>query len=95
VARVSHVPYLLAYALMGTEEDAVRVAGNSFRDATRVAQSDPDMVLDFLLTNRGPVGRAARRLTARLRSLVERIRRGDVRSLRAEFQDARARRGGL
>ena len=54
VARVSHIPYLLAYALMGTPEDSVRVCGNSFRDATRVAKSDPDMVLDFLLTNRDP-----------------------------------------
>ncbi|HXX94223.1 MAG TPA: prephenate dehydrogenase/arogenate dehydrogenase family protein, partial [Planctomycetota bacterium] len=36
VARVSHIPYLLSYALMGTPEDAIRVCGNSFRDATRV-----------------------------------------------------------
>ena len=41
VARVSHLPYLLAYALMGTPEDAIRVSGNSFRDATRVAGLGP------------------------------------------------------
>jgi hypothetical protein len=43
----------MSYALMGTPEDSIRVCGNSFRDATRVAKSDPDMVLDFLLTTRG------------------------------------------
>jgi prephenate dehydrogenase len=95
VARISHVPYLLAYALMGTEEDALRVAGSSFRDATRVAQSDPDMVLDFLLTNRGPIARSAGRLAGRLRALVGRIRRGDAEGLRAAFRAARERRGRL
>lgn len=95
VARVSHVPYLLAYALMGTEAEATAVAGNSFRDATRVALSDPDMVLDFLLTNRRPIGRAAGRLIARLRALVGRVERGDVDGLRAVLEAARARRARL
>jgi prephenate dehydrogenase len=92
---VSHVPYLLAYALMGTEEEAIRVAGNSFRDATRVALSDPDMVLDFLLTNPGPIGKAARRLIGRLRGLTARIEAGDAAGLRAELSKARDRRARL
>lgn len=95
VARVSHVPYLLAYALMGTEEEAIRVCGSSFRDATRVALSDPDMVLDFLLTNPGPIGRASRRLVVRLKALVSRIEAGDARGLRAALAAARARRARL
>ena len=95
VARVSHVPYLLAYALMGTEAEAVRVAGNSFRDATRVALSDPGMVIDFLLTNRGAIRKAAGRLAGRLRALVSRIGRGDVDALRALLGEARARRARL
>ena len=95
VARVSHLPYLLAYALMGTEPEAVRVAGNSFRDATRVAQSDPDMVIDFLLTNRAPIRRAAGRLAGRLAALLSRIERGDVDGLRALLERARARRERL
>jgi prephenate dehydrogenase len=95
VARVSHVPYLLAYALMGTPLDAVRVCGNSFRDATRVAASDPDMVLDFLLTNRGPIQRSARELQARLEQLVRRIVRGDAAGLRKALVRARELRGKL
>lgn len=95
VARVSHVPYLLAYALMGTEEEAVRVAGNSFRDATRVALSDPDMVLDFLLTNAGPIGKASRRLIGRLRGLSAKIGAGDAAGLREELSKARDRRARL
>ncbi len=95
VARVSHVPYLLAYALMGTPREAVRVCGNSFRDATRVALSDVEMVLDFLLTNAGPIRRSARELEARLRDLVGRIARGDGAGLRRLLGAARAARGRI
>jgi prephenate dehydrogenase len=92
VARVSHVPYLLAYALARVDGESARVSGNSFRDATRVALSDPDMVLDFLLTNRGPVRRAARELVARLRALLGRLARGDASALRRALVEARNRR---
>jgi prephenate dehydrogenase len=92
VARVSHIPYLLSYALLGTAGDAIRVCGNSFRDATRVAASDVDMVLDFLLTNRRPIRKAAGELQERLRRLVGAIARGDDRTLRTLMSRARARR---
>jgi prephenate dehydrogenase len=92
VARVSHIPYLLSYALLGTPEDAIRVCGNSFRDATRVAASDVDMVLDFLLTNRDPIRRSARELQERLRVLVSAIDRGDENALRQAMESARRRR---
>ncbi|MBI3858263.1 MAG: prephenate dehydrogenase [Planctomycetes bacterium] len=95
VARVSHIPYLLAYALMGTPEEAIRVCGNSFRDATRVAGSDPDMVLDFLITNRGPIRKSAGELSARLAGLVRMIGRGDAAGLRRALQRARARRAKI
>lgn len=91
VACVSHVPHLLAYALMGTPESALRVCGNSFRDATRVAASDVDMVLDFLLTN-GSLQRATGDLIRRLESLLARLSRRDGTAVRALLGRARARR---
>jgi len=95
VARVSHIPYLLSYALMGTPEDSLRVCGNSFRDATRVAKSEPDMVLDFLLTNRVPIRRSARELTKNLERLLRMIDRGDAAGLRKALARARERRGRI
>jgi prephenate dehydrogenase len=95
VARISHVPYLLAYALMEQPEAALRLAGNSFRDATRVALSDPDMVLDFLLTNRAPARRAARELGRRFLELSVLVGRSDERALRKRLVEARARRARL
>jgi prephenate dehydrogenase len=95
VARVSHIPYLLAYALMGTPDDAVRVCGNSFRDATRVAASDADMVLDFLLTNAGPIRKSAAELKTRLDALLRHIDRGDAAGLRKKLLRARTLRARI
>lgn len=95
VARISHVPYLLSYALMGAPPEALRVAGNSFRDATRVALSEVEMVLDFLLTNRAAVRRAAGELTGRLREFTARIGRGDDAGLRRLMSEARRLRESL
>ncbi|HXG60899.1 MAG TPA: prephenate dehydrogenase [Planctomycetota bacterium] len=95
VARVSHVPHLIAYALAEEPDGAVRVAGNSYRDATRVALADVEMCLDFLLTNRASVGRAAREFGRRLAELARLVERGDEEALRKRLHRARERRQSL
>jgi prephenate dehydrogenase len=59
VAAVSHLPYILANALLqrSAAEDpaAWRLSASGFRDVTRLAGSDPRMILDILLTNRQAV----------------------------------------
>lgn len=59
VAYVSHLPYLLAAALVRTEKEAAardpaldRLAASGFRDTTRLAASETPMMRDILLTNR-------------------------------------------
>lgn len=95
VARVSHVPHLVAYALTEEPDGAVRVAGNSYRDATRVALADVEMCLDILLTNRSAVARAAREFGRRLAELARLVARGDEAALRERLRRARERRSGL
>jgi prephenate dehydrogenase len=57
VATVSHLPTLLSAALMRAATDGRHwaVSASGFRDAARLAGSDPRMVLDILLTNREAV----------------------------------------
>lgn len=60
VAAVSHVTHLLSYALHDVAGDlgrhlVDRVAGPSFRDATRVAASDPAFWADLTTRNRDAV----------------------------------------
>ncbi len=52
-AEASHLPYLIALALSAAAGvDAREIAGPAFRDATRVAQSPPDLWMEILKTNR-------------------------------------------
>ncbi len=95
VAAISHIPYLAAYAFLQVDERAFRVAGNSFRDATRVAASDVDMVLDVMLTNRRHIPRLARQFSRALSRLATAVGRGDERALRKALEAARKRRGQL
>jgi hypothetical protein len=57
-AAVSHLPHLLAFALMNSVagqphgEDFLSLAGPGFRDFTRIAASDPQVWRDVLIANR-------------------------------------------
>ena len=60
VAVASHLPYLISAALMhrAADMDDERiwpVSASGFRDTTRLAGSDPRMMLEILLTNRAAV----------------------------------------
>ncbi|MCH9720001.1 MAG: prephenate dehydrogenase/arogenate dehydrogenase family protein [Actinomycetia bacterium] len=70
VALVSHLPHLLAgglgQALHGSpaqQELALRLAGGSYRDASRVSSSPADRTAEFLVAN-GQVAAAAARAAA-------------------------------
>ncbi|MDP5228485.1 MULTISPECIES: prephenate dehydrogenase [Arthrobacter] len=59
VALVSHLPQvmssLLATRLQEVPEHALSLAGNGLRDTTRIAASDPDLWIQILGANAGPV----------------------------------------
>ena len=93
VAVISHLPHLVAYALMEVAgEEALKLAGSSFGDATRVAKSPPDMVLDFLLTNRTALPAVSRAFQRVLGDLTQAVRDGDRKALRTVVERARKSR---
>lgn len=57
LAATSHLPHLLAYALVdtlsrhGEREEIFRYAAGGFRDFTRIASSDPEMWRDVFVAN--------------------------------------------
>ena len=62
VAVASHLPYLIACALVATAEQAAKrdpvlwdVAASGFRDTSRLSASSVTMMLDILLTNKEAV----------------------------------------
>jgi len=76
VARVSHLPYLLAVALnllVGDDPDRdtlIYLAAGGFRDLTRTASGSPIMSRDMVATNKEALREAAADLKRKLTSLL-------------------------
>jgi prephenate dehydrogenase len=75
MAALSHVPQvvssLLAAAAPHLLPGELALAGQGFRDTTRLAESDPALWASILEGNRGPVAAHARRLAAELAGLAD------------------------
>jgi prephenate dehydrogenase len=91
MAAVSHMPHVVADVLVAEAaseltRDSERMpieVGPSFRDATRVAGSNPAIWADILAANREAVADSVRSVARRLEEAAELIRRGDRESLAA------------
>ncbi len=101
LAVSSHLPHMLAYCLvdMVVRHDDHRAilenSAGSFKDATRVAASDPVMWRDICLANRDALLEALRQYHTDLGTLVEAIEKGDGKWLRETFMRAKHARNGL
>ncbi|MBP6016657.1 MAG: prephenate dehydrogenase [Candidatus Promineofilum sp.] len=83
VAAVSHLPALLSAALMrvAADERLWPVSASGFRDTSRLAGSDPRMMLDILLTNREAVLEALRHYETELADVRLALEAGDETTL--------------
>jgi prephenate dehydrogenase len=99
VGTMSHLPYLLACALVATADAttsadpaAWEIVAGGYRDTSRVAGSDVTMMLDILLTNREQVLAAVQVYQAQLSSLVRSLEAGDENRLRESLGFIRQKR---
>lgn len=90
VAFASHLPYALSLALVSATEQASlndptlwQVTASGFRDTSRVAASDVNMMLDILLTNGDAVTNAIRDFQFNLDQLAALLERRDEPGLQA------------
>ncbi len=100
-ATLSHLPYLLACALVRTADAttsrdpaAWEIVAGGFRDTTRIAGSDVTMMLDILSTNRQAVLEAAAAFRNAFDELVGLVSEADELRLRTALsasQDERKR----
>ena len=103
LALTSHVPHLLAFALTLVAGKAARAgetsvldfAGPSFRDATRVAASSPEMWRDVLVANTTAVLGTLELVKKELARLASAIEAGDREALEDAIARARATRRAL
>jgi prephenate dehydrogenase len=98
LAAVSHLPHVLAYALVDEiagRADAERLfehAAGGFRDFTRIASSHPEMWRDICVANRDAIVAEIDRYAARLAQLRALVDTGDAARLERLFERARASR---
>jgi prephenate dehydrogenase len=103
---VSHLPFVVAANLVGAVEEGMRgegangaqvwgLAASGFRDTTRLAASDVEMMLDILLTNGENIADWMRRYARQFAELADLISDGEEEALRARLARAAARRKEL
>lgn len=96
VGRVSHLPHILAESLAVAGDSggplALSLAASSFRDGTRVAGTDPDLVRAMVENNRPAVLEALDQTIELLQGAREDIAHPD-RSLKTLAEDGHAARG--
>jgi prephenate dehydrogenase len=87
-ATVSHLPQLIAVALMNyagrrneTNPFYLRLAAGGFRDMTRIASSPYDMWRDILQTNKENISRSIAEFLEVLESLRQQMAAGEIREL--------------
>jgi len=94
-ALVSHLPHVLAFALVGQLAGYADVAalfghtGGGFRDSTRIAGSSPEMWRDICLANREALMRELQQYAAELHVLHQALENNDAAKLEEIFSLAR------
>ncbi len=101
-AAVSHLPHIVAYALMGAildlaegGEDLREFAAGGLRDFTRVAMSHPLMWRDICMANRQPILEMIGRFQVALDHLAVMINAEDGEGLYRQLARAKAYREGF
>jgi prephenate dehydrogenase len=99
VAAISHLPHLIACALVDgagrVEPGALELAARGFRDTTRIAGGDPDMWTEIFLANRDALTAGIEAFRQALGDLQRVIDAGRADALRAELARIKAIREQL
>jgi len=101
LAATSHLPHMLAYALveclanLDDRAEIFRYAAGGFRDFTRIASSDPVMWRDVCVANREALLAVLGRFRDDLGRLMAAIDTGDTDTVTAVFQRAKTARDNL
>lgn len=99
-AAVSHLPHLMAFALMHgitsqpRGQDFLGLAGPGFRDFTRIAASDPKVWRDILLANKHELAEQAKLFHAAMQDMLKLVEDGKADELENIIADASQSRAG-
>lgn len=98
LAETSHLPHMLAYALVDTlarmddSQEIFEFAAGGFRDFTRIASSDPQMWHDICVANREQLANALHAFNEDLQRLTRAVEEADSDYLKETFTRAKKAR---
>ncbi|MCX6935686.1 MAG: prephenate dehydrogenase/arogenate dehydrogenase family protein [Verrucomicrobia bacterium] len=89
IARISHLPHLIASALvLAAGHDSLPLAGSGYRDTTRVAAGPSELWSEILCNNRLQVLASLKDFRSSLNDLVSALKKGDASALAKILDDA-------
>ncbi|OGW37369.1 MAG: hypothetical protein A2Y97_05610 [Nitrospirae bacterium RBG_13_39_12] len=98
-ALVSHLPHLIAYAIVNTVADIdssyLNFSGRGFMDTTRIASSSPELWRDICVLNKDNLLESIEIFKNNLDRLSQYLRVYDSESLEKDFKKARTLREGI
>ncbi len=96
LSDVSHLPHMVAAAMVLMQEDrGLKLAGNGFRDATRIAAGDAALWRDIFIDNRQAVIRSLDRILGHMREFRTALQAGDSGKIEAMLKVATEKRRGM
>ena len=102
LAAISHLPHMVAYALVNAvgaydryQENILEYSAGGFRDFTRIASSDPTMWRDIALTNRDALIEMMGQFETFFRELKDDVARGDSERLFEFFRRSKESRDAI
>ena len=99
VARISHLPHVIAaataYGALSADTASGNLSGGGLRDTTRVAGGNPEMWAEILLENRGEVARSVRETITKLDEFLVALDGANQEELRSLLTEAKTLRDTL
>lgn len=98
-AAVSHLPHLIAYAIVNTVADIdssyLKFSGQGFMDTTRIASSSPELWRDICILNKDNLLESIEIFKSNLDRVSQYLRAYDSESLERDFKKAQTLREGI
>ena len=96
LAYISHLPHIIAYALMETiPNEYLEYAAQGLKDTTRIASSSPQMWKDICFANSGKIIKSLDELIANFSKVRKSIVTEEQQNLFEIFKKAKMKRDGL
>lgn len=102
LAAISHLPHIVAYALVNTVDDIkdfnesiLKYSAGGFRDFTRIASSSPEMWRDICLINKGALLELIDAYMEELQNIKVMIEQDDDKGLMEKFERSKRARDSI